>query len=290
MDDVSANLERTLLTRLRLAVWATVGMALIAITSAIALLVFQYAHVTKTPNPGDAGQVKAVKVDGFLKQLEQIPFLPGAASGRYLQEAKQIVACSRDSNGKSGLDTTAFTPTLAEVFRLELERVADSPRDERGGAYVADAVRFFCLVLNQPAVIAYKKNHSEEHLFDAVINYHLTQWDQLKDEIRRFRQDEQVRALNATVKEELRIVKAQSGILAALCIAGVALGLLMVAALYFVLTRMEFKLQGLHRMVESLNPTGTLVTASSVVSEASTPFPPQPGLGAPIANASQETA
>lgn len=271
--DVNANAEQVLLTRLRVAVWATVVIALVAIVGAITALVFQYMQVTKVAQPSRAGLVKTVNVNDFVKQLADTPSVSGSADGKYLNEARQIVDCSRESNAKSGLGTAAFTPQLAEVFRLELQRVAQSQREERGAAYVADVVRFFCAVLNQPAVIAYKKNNSEEQLFDVVINYHLTQWDQLKDEARRFRQEEQLRSLNATIQDESRIVKAQSGTLATLFIVGVALGFLMVAALYFLLTRMELKLQGLQRAVEALNAKAVLPAAAI---EEPPPTSPQP--------------
>lgn len=287
--DVNVHAEQVLLTRLRVAVWATVGIAVVAIVGAVAALVFQYMQVTRLANPGSAGLVKTVKVDDFVRQLADAPSLPGSGGGKYLEEAKQIVNCSRESNAKSGLDTAAFTPQLAEVFRLELQRVAQSQREERGAAYVADAVRFFCAVLSQPAVIAYKKNNSEEQLFDAVINYHLTQWDQLKDEARRFRQDEQLRNLNAILQDELRTVKAQSGTLAALCIAGVSLGLLMVAALYFVLSRMEFKLQGLQRAVEALSAKAEEVVMSNSVSDVSSPSPRSSQIDASTADTPETT-
>jgi hypothetical protein len=272
MDDLNANAERVMLSRLRLVAWATAGIALVVIVGAASTLAFQYTQVVKAPRPGDAGLVKAVKVDDFLKQLAQAPSVSGATNGKYLAEARQIVECSRDSNAKSALDTAAFTPQLAEVFRLELQRVADSLGEERGTPYVTDAVRFFCAVLNQPAVIAYKKSNSEEQLFDAVINYHLAQWDQLKDEAKRFHQDEPLRGLNATMKDELRIVKALLGTLAALCIAGAMLGLSMVAALYVAMKRMEFKLQGLQRVLDELN-TRTLKRATASSPEALPPYP-----------------
>lgn len=253
MDDAVTNAESRLMERLRVAVWSAVGIAFVAIVGAIAVLAFQYAQVVKAPNPGDAGLVRTVKVDDFLKQFPQAPSLPGTAGGKYLEEARQIVACSRDSNARSGMDTAGLTPQLAEAFRLELQRVAETRRDDRGAAYAVDAVRFYCAVLNQPAVIEYKKSNSEEQLFDAVINFHLAQWDQLKDEARRLRQDDQLRNLNATIKEDLRVARAQSGALAALSIVGVSLGLLVAAVLYFVLTRMQMKLNDLSRMVEALN-------------------------------------
>ena len=267
MDDLIEKTEKSLQIKLRVAVWATVFVALMATVGSIVFFVFQYPQPLEIQKPETRRLVTSVKTDDFLKQFapngdfssektfedEVSQSTQARAKAKYLDEAEKIVACSRDSNAKSGLDTSAFTPQLAETFQHELQRVADSQREQRGATYVTDAVRFFCEVVTKTEVIAYKRSNSEVQLFDAAINYHLKQWDQVKEDSVRFGQDEQQRILNATAKENLRVANMRSSALVAACIAGGSLGLLMAAVLYFVLARVELMVHRVHQMVEALN-------------------------------------
>ena len=281
MDDLAEKTERSFGITLHLAVWATLIVAMIAGVVSIVFVVIQYSHSPEIPNPSKQRQINQIKADDFLKQL--VPYgsfssekifeddSPQAtlvqAKVKYLDEAKKIVACSKDSNAKSGLDTSAFTLQLAETFQHELRGVADSKQGQRGISYVSDAVRFFCEVVSKAEVIAFKKNNSESQLFDAVINYHLKQWDQLQEDAVKFRQEEQQRVLHEIAQKELRSATAQIRTFGALCIFVGSLGLLTAAALYFVLARTESTVNSLRQMVESLNVNTTQNTTKSEVSE-----------------------
>jgi hypothetical protein len=267
LDNLTEKTEKSLLMKLHLAVWATLSVAVMATVGSIVFLVVQYSQSSEIPKPESRRLEASVKADDFLKQFastrdfstvkifedEVSQSTQVRVKAKYLDEAKKIVACSRDSNSKSGLDISAFTPQLAETFQHELQRVADSQPEQRGVTYVADAVRFFCEVMTKAEVIAYKKNNSEMQLFDAVINYHLTQWDRVKQDSVRFGQAEQQRILNAISTENLRVANMQSRAFAAVCIAGGSLGLLMATALYFVLARVELAVQRVYQIVEALN-------------------------------------
>jgi hypothetical protein len=288
LDDLAERTEKSLLLKLRPAVWAMVFTAVIMSFGAIGFTIFQYSQSVEISKPLNRPQVTSVKAEGFLQQLAQKEDYPSGTSfenerskstlplvkANYLDEAKKIVECSRNSNARSGLDTTAFTPQLAQTFQHELQGVAESSREQRGVLYVADAVRFFCEVMSNTEVIAYKKNNSEVQLFDSVINYHLNQWDRLQENSVRIRQDEQQSVLNATVKEEIRVAKVQMNTLGALSVVGSSLGLLMAAMLYFVLARTELRINSVYQMVASLNLNTMQQKPSSEFSELPLQGPP----------------
>jgi Ca2+/Na+ antiporter len=299
LDDLAEKTERSPGIALHLAVWTTLTVATIAAVVSVVFVVIQYSHSLEIPNPEKQRQINVVKADDFLKQL--VPhgsFASGKkfeddspqsnlvqVKGKYLDEAKKIVACSKDSNAKSGLDTSAFTLQLAETFQHELRGVADSKNEQRGILYVSDAARFFCEVVSKAEVIAYKKSNSESQLFDAVINYHLKQWDQLQEDAAKFRRDEPQRVLSEIAQKELRSATAQIRTFGALCIFLGSLGLLTAAALYFVLARTESTVNSLRRMVESLNVTMTQKSPDSEISELPVPVP----VHAPVVLATDST-
>ena len=301
LDDLTEKTEKSLLIKLRMAVLATLFVAVIAVVGSIIFLVFQYSQPLEVQKPENKPQITSIKADDFLKQMASNGDFSSEkandaavsqstlahAQTKYLDEAKKIVVCSKESNAKSGLDTSAFTPQLAETFQHELQGVADSLRGQRGILYVADAVRFFCEVMSKAEVIAYKKSNSEVQLFDAVINFHLKHWDQLNEDLIQFRQNEQQRVLNATAKEELRVLKSQFSLFGVLSIVGGSLGLLMATALYFVLARVESTVKSLYRMVEPLNLNRMPEKPLSQFSE----LPLQnPTHDAPLADSTEQTA
>lgn len=281
MDDLTEKTEKSLQMNARLVVWITLLVAAMGIVGSIAFLILQYPPAIEIAKPENRRLVTLVKVDEFLKHFESTGNSSSGKifedevslssktriSAKYLDEAKKIVACSRESNSKSGLDISAFTPQLAETFQHELQRVADSQREQRGVSYVADAVRFFCEVVTKAEVIAYKRSNSEVQLFDAVINYHLTHWDQVKEDSVRFGQEENQRVLTAIAREKLSASTAQFGTFGAFCVLGVAFGLLLLAALYFVLARIELTVHRAYRMLEALNLNTLKLTADSEFSK-----------------------
>lgn len=261
--------EEFFLKIFKFVVLAILSLSLLATVGALGVAAYQYFQTPNAVAPAKKAEEKGVNGDDFLKQLNAAPkpapkkegeeepaaaapeAAPKAEPLKYKEEAGKMIACSKDSASKAGLDGSAFTEESEENFRSSLQHIADDPSKDRAQAYVADALKVGCAMLGNAKVIAFHKANPQEEVFGRIMNFHLTAWDQMKEEARKFEREEEARVKAAEESEALRIAQARAAALALLMVAGIAFGVFMATALYLIIAAVESNLRNINRNIEA---------------------------------------
>ena len=269
MGTEGRSTEELFLKVFKFVVLAILGLALLATVGALGVAAYQSLQSPNTVAPAKKAEEKGVSGEDFLKQLNAAPktapkkegeeepaaaapeAAPKAEPLKYKEEAVKMIACSKDSASKAGLDGSAFTEESEENFRNSLQRIADDPSKDRTQAYVVDALKVGCALLGNAKVIAFHKANPQEEVFGRIMNFHLTAWDQMKQEARKFERDEEARVKAAEEAEAARIAQARATALAMLTLAGIAFGIFMATALYLIIAAVESNLRNINRNIEA---------------------------------------
>lgn len=259
---MTSNTEQLFLKIFKFVVMALMGLSLLGSVIALVVGLWYLSASPKEPEPAKPAPQQEVNIDEFLRQLDKQkeapkeeekkvqPPVEKPLTFKYLDEARKIMACLNDSNNKANLNLPVFTEALVEDFRGNIERVADTPRRDRGQPYVTDAVRVVCAILLHEKVIALRSKNKELRVFIPAVNFHIQKWDDIKDEARKFEASEKARVVSQRNAEELRAELARQKGLNILIGAGAAFGLFMAIALYLIISAMESHLRSISRALQ----------------------------------------
>jgi len=167
---------------------------------------------------------------------------------QYLEDVTVLYRCLVDFTKAAGIDTAEANLDNAsrqiEAYRLEIQKVADAS-DARGSAWVKDATRLICEVMQNPRMIVLQKEGKVESIASRILNFHVQEWDQRQAE----KKQKEALAAQKSTQERMKQVaseernKAEG--LRLLMIAGAALAAFMALAVFLILVRIEFSLRAI---------------------------------------------
>ena len=167
---------------------------------------------------------------------------------QYLEDVTVLYRCLVDFTKAAGIDTVEANLENAsrqiEAYRLEIQKVADAS-PSRGAAWVKDAARFVCEVVQTPRMIVLQKEGKVESVASRILNFHVQEWDQRQAE----KKQKDAMAAQKNAQERLKQVAAEElnkgEALRLLMIAGAALATFMALAVFLILVRIELSLRAM---------------------------------------------
>ena len=167
---------------------------------------------------------------------------------QYLEDVTVLYRCLVDFTKAAGIDTAEANLENAsrqiEAYRLEIQKVADAS-PSRGAAWVKDAARFVCDVVQTPRMIALQKEGKVESVASRILNFHVQEWDQRQAE----KKQKDAMAAQKSAQERAKQVaaeeRAKGEALRLLMIAGAALATFMALAVFLILVRIELSLRAM---------------------------------------------
>ncbi len=266
------DIEAIFLKILKVTILVIMALALLAIVFFMGNAAYQYSQSPKEPEPAKKAPAKEIKLDDLKQYLLEQERLRQKANEpakeqavtieqtrvEYLADAQAVYECSLGFAAAVGAAVPEAHNNDAKsqaVMRLrtQLESVAKE-KDWRGDAWVKAVVAFGCSVLKDPSIAALRKEGKISSVFMPTIGFHLSAWDRIETEKRRFEQVEHERVSSQRAAETLRVRLAQAQALAHIISAGVAFGVFMVLALYLVFVKIETDLRAID---ESIRAGGT---------------------------------
>jgi len=241
------------------------GLALLTTIGALIYAAIEYSQKPKEPAPAKTAPAESVNIDDFLKKIQQSkkvetpppnedaedakpeePKQEKPSEKKFLNEAKQLLACSKEFDSK----TKQNTGVDEEGIRLWFQRNADDHKHERGQAWVTDSVKFNCSVLGNQQIIEFAKKKPEIKLLMESSFYHIEKWDEIKNKIAEFNRNEEERIESERREEEARVFAAKARAIVVLAVAGGAFGLFMLLALYLIFSAIESNLRNINENIE----------------------------------------
>lgn len=266
------DIEAIFLKILKVTILVIMALALLAIVFFMGNAAYQYSQSPKEPEPAKKAPAKEIKLDDLKQYLLEQERLRQKANEpakeqavtieqtrvEYLADAQAVYECSLGFAAAVGAAVPEAHNNDAKsqaVMRLrtQLESVAKE-KDWRGDAWVKAVVAFGCLVLKDPSIAALRKEGRISSVIMPTIGFHLSAWDRIETEKRRFEQVEHERVSSQRAAETLRVGLAKAQALAHIISAGVAFGVFMVLALYLVFVKIETDLRAID---ESIRAAGT---------------------------------
>lgn len=265
------DIEGLFLKIVKVAILAIMAVALLAIVYFLGNAAFQYSQSPKEPEPAKKAPAKEIKLDDLkqwlieqekLRQKANEPAKEQAVTAEqtrveYLADAQALYECSLGFAAAAGIPVAEAQNNDAKsqaVMRLRSQiEPAAKERDWRGDAWVKAVVGFGCAVLKDPSIVALKKEGKISSVFFPTINFHLSAWDRIETEKRRFEQAEQNRVASERAAEATRVALAKAQALAHMISAGVAFGVFMVLALYLVFAKIETNLRAIDDSIRAGN-------------------------------------
>ena len=167
---------------------------------------------------------------------------------QYLEDVTVLYRCLVDFTRAAGIDTAEANLENAsrqiEAYRLEIQKVADAS-PSRGAAWVKDAARFVCEVVQTPRMIVLQKEGKVESVASRILNFHVQEWDHRQAE----KKQKDAMAAQKNAQERLKQVAAEERnkgeALRLLMIAGAALSTFMALAVFLILVRIELSLRAM---------------------------------------------
>jgi hypothetical protein len=167
---------------------------------------------------------------------------------QYLEDVTVLYRCLVDFTKAAGIDTAEANLENAsrqiEAYRLEIQKVADAS-PSRGAAWVKDAARFVCDVVQTPRMIVLQKEGKVESVASRILNFHVQEWDQRQAE----KKQKDAMAAQKSAQERAKQVaaeeRAKGEALRLLMIAGAALATFMALAVFLILVRIELSLRAM---------------------------------------------
>ena len=259
------NTEVFFLKIFKFVILTIMGLALITTIGALIYAAIEYTQKPKEPAPAKTAPAATVNVEDFLKKIQQSkkveappkeepedptveePKQEKPVEKKYLNEARQLLACAKEFDSKSKQNTSVDE----EGIRLWLQRNADDRKHERGQAWVTDSVKFNCAVLSNQQVIEFIKKKPEIKLLMESSSYHIEAWDEIILNIAEFNQNEEARIENERNEEQARVFAAKTRAFFVLAIAGGAFGVFMLLALYLIFSAIESNLRRISESMQS---------------------------------------
>ena len=167
---------------------------------------------------------------------------------QYLEDVTVLYRCLVDFTRAAGIDTAEANLENAsrqiEAYRLEIQKVADAS-PSRGAAWVKDAARFVCEVVQTPRMIVLQKEVKVESVASRILYFHVQEWDHRQAE----KKQKDAMAAQKNAQERLKQVAAEERnkgeALRLLMIAGAALSTFMALAVFLILVRIELSLRAM---------------------------------------------
>lgn len=267
MQEEKLNIENLFLKIFKVTVLVLMTLALVAVFVLAGAAAWEFSKRPVEPAPAQKAPEKDITLDELRRELlkqgqpqAQQPAAPASAPQvpnklKYLEEVTRLYRCSIDFARAVGAEieegNSAAEAQRLEDLRQQTEKLADgSPL--RGEKWVKSAVQFTCAALQDPQIIAMRKEGKVRGVFFPVLNFHIARWDQIARERQEFEQAEKARVERQKAEEAARIAVARATGLQYLIAAGAAFGVFMALALYLILARIEINLRSIARSAENL--------------------------------------
>lgn len=269
----SRSLERIYLKIFKVVILSVMTLCLIAVLGALMVAGYHYpVRPAKKPGPAKPATAQQIVPDSFVadlakreaasarasqkgRQREAKPMEVKAEPKKFIDEARQLEQSLQRYQQQINPKAKPVTEAEIETLRIGLQRVAEKPDAGRGPAYVKDAVRFTCSVLQNPAIIALGKEGKANNLFFETLISHIKQWDAEVERIKQQDASESRRISRETEIEQERIAAAKANATTALSAAGIVFGLFLALALYLIIASAENNLRGIDSTLRDLSPT-----------------------------------
>ena len=265
------NVEVLFLKIFKVAMLVFMALALIAILFFLGSAAYQYSQSPKEPAPAQKAPPKEIRLDD-LKQwlIEQekrakeapasVPSTGQPKSVEYMEEATALYRCSEAFGKEVGAELRAaidyeVTQRISDL-RVQLEQSADG-QDWRKGGWVKAALSFTCTALKDPSIIALRREGKLTKVFMPVIGFHLSAWDRIETEKRKFEQAEQNRVASEKAVEMTRVLAAKALALAHMTAAGIAFVIFMALALYLIFAKIETNLRDINESIRAAGKTSS---------------------------------
>lgn len=266
----SKNIEEMSLKLFKLAALSIMGLALVAILFFVALAGIQFSKTPVEPAPAQKAPEKQINLDDLKRFLieeekrnsgkgDNTKSPTGAAihASRYAETALALFRCAATFSsvtGRGDLTNEKVNAESREKMRVWVEERADKP--SRGEAWVKSSEIFTCKVLADPSIIALAKEDKPGvdkigAVFQPTREFHLSAWDRIQEEKQQFEQAERNRVASERAAEISRVAAAKRAGAEYLIAAGIAFGLFMVLAFYFLLAKIENDLRDINQSIRS---------------------------------------
>lgn len=244
------------------------SLTLICVVVSLIFSVYQYSQSPKAPAPAQKAPIKTVDINEFLKQLKpdvpkqeesskdnekKVESLPKTLDIKYKEEAKKIIECDVESHKQAKIVEDEAGKDRIEIFRKQLQRIADDKTVDRGLPFVSDLVKVSCAIYLNSQVIEYRKANAEADIFTDAINFHIKTWDALKEAAAKFDQDEKIRVETEEEEENIRVAMSKEAAKISLLVAAGAFGLFMALALYLIISAIESNLRKINLSIVKSN-------------------------------------
>jgi hypothetical protein len=268
MSNQTSTPEELFLKFFKFVILTVMSLTLICVVVALIFSVYQYSQSPKVPAPAQKAPIKTVDINEFLKQLKpdvpkqeeaskdqekKVESPPKTLDIKYKEEAKKIIECDVESHKQAKLVEDEVGKDKIEIFRKQLQRIADDKTVDRGLPFVADLAKVSCAIYLHSQVIEYRKANTEADIFTDAINFHIQAWDALKEAEAKFNQDEQDRVKTEEQEEDIRVAMSKEAAKISLLVAAGAFGLFMALALYLIISAIESNLRKINLSIVKSN-------------------------------------
>lgn len=268
MTTPTRNLEELFLRIFKTVILVLMGLSLVAVVYFAVTAAFQYGQTPVEPAPAQKAPVKEISIENLkqwlLEQEKRESDQPRPSTGgeqkksvQFLEEAVKLYRCSESFGRLLGAEivdsSDAVNQKRIDDLRIRLEEFAFQ-KPWRGEAWVKAAAAFTCKALEDPAIVALKKEEKIKSVFYPVLNFQLLTWDAIQTERIQFEEREEKRVATERNLEEIRVETAKAVALTRLISAGIAFGLFMVLALYLLFAKIENNLRDINEAIKAARP------------------------------------
>lgn len=268
MTTPTRNLEELFLRIFKTVVLVLMALSLVAVVYFAVTAAFQYGQTPVEPAPAQKAPVKEISIENLkqwlLQQEKRESDAPRPSTGgeqkksvQFLEEAVKLYRCSESFGRLLGAEivdsSDAVNQKRIDDLRIKLEEFAFE-KPWRGEAWVKAAAAFTCKALEDPAIVALKKEEKIKSVFYPVLNFQLLTWDKIQTERIQFEEREEKRVATERNLEEIRVETAKAVALTRLISAGIAFGLFMVLALYLLFAKIENNLRDINEAIKAARP------------------------------------
>jgi hypothetical protein len=268
MTTPTRNLEELFLRIFKTVILVLMALSLVAVVYFAVTAAFQYGQKPVEPAPAQKAPVKEISIENLkqwlLEQEKRESDTPRPSTGgeqkksvQFLEEAVKLYRCSESFGRLLGAEivdsSDAVNQKRIDDLRIKLEEFAFE-KPWRGEAWVKAAAAFTCKALEDPAIVALKKEEKIKSVFYPVLNFQLLTWDKIQTERIQFEEREEKRVAIERNLEEIRVETAKAVALTRLLSAGIAFGLFMVLALYLLFAKIENNLRDINEAIKAARP------------------------------------
>lgn len=268
MTTPTRNVEELFLRIFKTVILVLMALSLVAIVYFAVTAAFQYGQSPVEPAPAQKAPLKEISIENLkqwlLEQEKRESDQPRPSTGgeqkksvQFLEEAVKLYRCSESFGRLLGAEIVDSNDSVNQKriddLRMKLEEFA-TQKPWRGEAWVKAAAAFTCKALEDPAIVALKKEEKIKSVFYPVLNFQLLTWDKIQIERIQFEEREERRVATERNLEEIRVATAKAVALTRLISAGIAFGLFMVLALYLLFAKIENNLRDINEAIKAARP------------------------------------